>query len=220
MMLYLFCLLSLSMTVNESTLISQKVEFKDIDKAPDISSWIRPLRIVSVLEMCLLGCSKITECKYVLYDSPKCYLYNTSDGNALKINTLQPNSIVSCTASAAAKEHTCYNMFDGNLATFWMTDTNALNQWIRLEFAQYYEVHAVDLWSNIMTQGQCSRLTLSFRNNVIRVVDRECVTTNGLAYNRFEIGEVLSDYVNMTCIDRCLPKGWFVHYEMAVSVRL
>jgi len=94
MMLYLFCLLSLSMTVNESTLISQKVEFKDIDKAPDISSWIRPLRIVSVLEMCLLSCSKITECKYVLYDSPKCYLYNTSDGSSVLMSGQQAVLVV------------------------------------------------------------------------------------------------------------------------------
>jgi len=58
---------------------------------------------------------------------------------------------------------------------------------------------------------------LTFLN---KQVDRKCVTTDRPAYNRFEIDGVLSDYVKMTCTDRCLPSGWFVHFEMAVFVRV
>ncbi|KAK2143859.1 hypothetical protein LSH36_807g00141 [Paralvinella palmiformis] len=212
-----------------------------MDKAPDISSWIRPLSVVSILQTCLIRCSVTPECKAVLYENSKCYLYSTSDGssvlifgqqavsvvsrksiygNAPQINIVQLNNIVSCSASAKYLSHTCYNMIDGVLTTFWMTNTTNLYQWIRLEFAQYYEVHAVDLWSRARTKGQCSRLSLNFSNNFIRQVDRKCVTTDRPAYNRFEIDGVLSDYVKMTCIDRCLPSGWFVHFEMAVFVRV
>jgi len=66
-----------------------------MDKAPDISSWIRPLRVVSILEMCLIGCSETNECKAVLYENSKCYLYNTSDGCAILMSGQQAVSVVS-----------------------------------------------------------------------------------------------------------------------------
>ena len=94
-MLYLFCVLLFSITVNGSTIISQKVQCNDMDKAPDISSWIRPLRVVSILEMCLIGCSETNECKAVLYENSKCYLYNTSDGCAILMSGQQAVSVVS-----------------------------------------------------------------------------------------------------------------------------
>lgn len=94
-MLSLCCVLSLSMIVNGSTLISQKVQYNDMDKAPDISSWIRPLSVVSILQTCLIRCSVTPECKAVLYENSKCYLYSTSDGSSVLIFGQQAVSVVS-----------------------------------------------------------------------------------------------------------------------------
>ncbi|KAK2160644.1 hypothetical protein LSH36_128g00013 [Paralvinella palmiformis] len=67
-----------------------------------------------------------------------------------------------CSASSTHKDDTCEKLTDDNLLTYPQTRANADNQWVKLEFRRLLEVHAIHLWSNQLTKGQCRELVFTF----------------------------------------------------------
>ena len=84
MMLYILYAVSVLMVVKGSTLISQQVEYKAIDKAPDPLSRIGPSRTAKFIEMRLIRCLKASNCKSTVYEDSMCHLQNASDGSSSK----------------------------------------------------------------------------------------------------------------------------------------
>ncbi|KAK2149723.1 hypothetical protein LSH36_440g02039 [Paralvinella palmiformis] len=241
MFLYRIFALSISMDVIGSALVSQTVQYETLNKAPDSSSLIGSISSTCIIEMCLIRCSNKVHCKSVVYEDSKCRLYNTTNdssvlttgqravslirrkssyANIIWRNTVQLKDFMSCRVSSAAEGYVCHKMIDGDLTTSWMTTTNKLGQWIRLDFSKSYEIHTIDLWSNNVIPGQCRNMRFTFNDDVTIQVERNCGVDGGKpTYNRFEIGGVVSNYVIMTCTVRCYPPGWYSHFEIVIFVR-
>ncbi|KAK2140518.1 hypothetical protein LSH36_1329g00009 [Paralvinella palmiformis] len=68
-------------SVISSRLISRQIQYKGTDKKPADLTIIEVLSDTSEVATCLLYCSKKTDCKSVVYEDTKCYLYSTSVGS-------------------------------------------------------------------------------------------------------------------------------------------
>jgi len=72
--------LSLLFGSTASVLISQKVHYQDMDKAPDALLLIGRLYHSTELWHCLSSCSENEGCKAVVYEGTVCYLYKQAVG--------------------------------------------------------------------------------------------------------------------------------------------
>jgi len=79
--LFCFSVLYLQISVISSRLISRQIQYKGTDKKPADLTIIEVLSDTSEVATCLLYCSKKTDCKSVVYEDTKCYLYSTSVGS-------------------------------------------------------------------------------------------------------------------------------------------
>ena len=82
----LFCGILFLLTCGVSSiLVSQKLQYKDLDRAPANLSKIETHHSSTTLLDCLLKCSKNKACKSVVHQGTTCHLYDTDDGTEVLI---------------------------------------------------------------------------------------------------------------------------------------
>ena len=92
---YMICMCSLLIDVKGSPVIWQTIKYRNVEEGPDLFSRIGTVTDTENVQMCLISCSKTTNCQSVLYEDGSCHLHNTTMASATLTSGQQAIIVVS-----------------------------------------------------------------------------------------------------------------------------